>query len=161
MSIFILPTCDLVTECQTYDNLFRLFVPGGVKSIVKDAVHMTSFKERSPVMDYHRSLQHHSSALTDYVLKRYDDYTTQKQILQMDEHGGDLRGQFDLSQYMGRTGEIEMITQWIEQMVELMMEDLFKTRLFHIVEQSSRWMDRDLVVRVETLANRWGNRHAL
>jgi hypothetical protein len=42
-----------------------------------------------------------------------------------------------------------------------MMEDLFRTRLYHIDEMETRWQDRDLIIGVETLTSQWGRRRAL
>jgi hypothetical protein len=159
--LVILPTFDLVTECMAYDELFKMFIMGGVKALIRDAVLLTSFKERSPQTDYQRTLQHHHSALVDYVLKRFDDSLNRRRALEYDEIGGDaLRQRLDLGDYMSRCGELEMITQSIDDAVVLMMEDLFRTRLYHINERESRWSGRDLIIGVETLSSQWGRRRA-
>ncbi|BDD79526.1 hypothetical protein [Burkholderia phage FLC9] len=159
--LVILPTFDLVTESLAYDDLYKLFLRGGVRSVVKNAVLSTSFQERSPYVDYQRSLQHHHSALVDFVLKKFDDYTNRSHI-QINENTGEYRPKpVDLSEYMSRIGELELITQTIEEAVLVMMEDLFRTRLYHIDDQQTRWQDRDLIIGVETLTSQWGRRRAI
>lgn len=158
MSVFILPTCDLITESMVYDELFKLFLKGGVHSVVKNAVLGTSFQETSPYTEYQRSLQHHHSELVDFVLKKFDNYINRRHE-RFDESTGRIRhATVDLSEYMSRVGELEMITQSIEEQVLLIMQDLFSSRPYHIDDQSPRWIGRDLVVGIEVLTNNWGRR---
>jgi hypothetical protein len=165
--LVILPTFDLVTESLVYDDLFRLFLRGGVRSVVKGAVLNTSFQERAPAprtVDFKdcQLVLHHHSALVDFVLKRFDDYTTRRHS-QIDESTGLItrKADLDMSEYLSRIGELELITQTIEETVLEMMEDLFRTRLYHIDEMETRWQDRDLIIGVETLTSQWGRRRAL
>lgn len=151
MSLVILPTFEILTENMTFDPLYRLFIPGGVKTVVRDSVVLTSFKERGAAHDYYQSLQCHRNALVDYVLKRFDEYTQKKVQLMYDEEGGDVRREaLNLSEYMSHAGELELITQEIDHLVRLMMEDLFRTRPYNILEEGSYWKGRDLFVQVES-----------
>lgn len=158
MSVFILPTCDLITESMVYDELFKLFLKGGIHSVVKNAVLGTSFQETSPYIDYQKSLQHHHSQLVDFVLKKFDNYTNRRLTLLDPEDGKTTHLPLDLSEYMSRVGELEMITQSIEDQVRLIMQDLFSTRPYLVDDQSPRWMGRDLVVGIEVLSNNWRKR---
>jgi len=150
-SVFILPTCDLVTECQTYDNLFHLFIPGGVRSVIKDAVLLTSYKEPTPELELHQHLRHPHSDLVDYVLRRFDNYTSRRDLQLYEEHGGDAKRQFDLGEYLNRVAELEMVSKLIEEAVQLMMLDLFKPLAYHIDDRRTRWIGYDLVIGLETL----------
>jgi hypothetical protein len=164
--LVILPTFDLVTESLVYDDLYRLFLRNGVRTVVKHAVLNTSFQERNftPAVvnfkDCQLKLEHHSP-LVDFVLKRFDDYTTRRHRVMDEQSGRWTHSELDLSEYMGRIGELELITQSIENAVLLMMEDLFRTRLFQIDEMETRWKDRDLIIGVETLSSNWGRRRVL
>lgn len=150
MSLVILPTFEILTENLTYDNMYGEFIPGGVRAVIRDAVFQTSFKERSPTQDYYSSLQSHHSALVDYVLKRYDEYTQNRVNVCYDDEGPDTLRLFDLGEYLSVADHLELITNNIEGLVHAMMEDLFRTKLYHIVERRSYWKDRDLVIRVES-----------
>lgn len=158
--LVILPTFDLVTESMAYDELFKLFIVGGVKSLIRDSVLLTSFKERTPGSEYQRSLQQHRNALVDYVLQRFDNYTDNQQRKLYDEGGRDALN-FDVEYYLNQVGELEMIAQSIDDAVLIMMEDLFRTRLYHIDERESRWSGRDLIIGVSTLSPQWGRQRAL
>lgn len=156
MSLVILPTFDLLTEHLTYDTLFEMFIPGGIKSVVRDAVFMTSFKEHNPYRDYARSLQSHHCALVDYVLKRFDEFMQVRTQLIYDEehHLGTTRHSFEIGEYMTNLTELELVTNSIDDAVALMMQDLFRSKPYHISERDSYWAERDLIIGVEILPHR-------
>lgn len=147
MSLVILPTFEIVAENASLDPLFKVFMRGGVREVIQDAVYLTSFRERSPTLDYYRSLQSYSCALTDHVLKCFDEYTQNRFD---DSPQGELSRMLNVDNYFKNIGELEFVCVSIADAVRIMMEDLFRTQLYNVVEEGSYWRERDLYVQVET-----------
>lgn len=141
MSIIILPTNDLVTECQSYETVFR-FLAGGVKDVVFDAVLMTSWQDR-----FRNYRSHHEGrlGLVGYMLDQYENYLTRY----YDGLSAEDRREAVTDNYLSESANIELLTMTIEDAVQEMMEDIFRTKLYNVLAEGHRWIARDLVVNVE------------
>lgn len=150
MSLVILPTFEILTENLTYDAMFGEFIPGGVRTVIRDSVFLTSTREHCPMQDYYRTLQAHHSPLIDYVLKRFDEYIQRRVQVCFDDEGPESNRVFDLGEYLSSADHLEIITTSIEETVLEMLHDVFRMRRYRIEERRSYWRGRDLVIAIES-----------
>lgn len=151
MSLVVLPTEDIVAMNMAFDPLF-FFVPEGVMGVVKEAVHATSFRSRRGHTDLYQS---YSSQLAEDVIRSYEQYLEEQMVRIRAYERPDERFRDEMiAKYVVDTAQIEHVIKSIEEEVAAMMHLLFKTALYDIREEQTRWLQRDLIVWIKTMSSR-------
>lgn len=133
--IIILPTADIVKECQSLDSFFH-FLRGGVKSVVREAIHAYCQRRRNPM----------DSIVVSEILKQYERYLQSKQ--QEDEEAYryqllEVSPTFSIEEYLDNVGKIEHVVTSMEEMVNDMLEGIFHRTILNIHEKGSGWIHHD------------------
>lgn len=138
----ILPTFPILTECRPYETLFK-FLPNGVRTLVEDAVHGYSFRER-------RASRYNGapiSGLLADVLHMHDDCFCALE----EDYPKDPATQAKLTiQYLEEVAKIELAVPDVEAFVEQMLWELFQSKLVEFIPEASCWHGKDLVVMSRT-----------
>lgn len=152
MSLVVLPTEDIVAANMAFDPLF-FFVPEGVMGVVKEAVHSTSFRSRrTDRTDPYLTSQ---SQLAENIIRAYEQYLDEQLMRVQSYEAPDERFRNEMiAKYVVDTAQIEYVIKSIEEEVAAMMHLLFKTALFDIREEQTRWLQRDLIVWISTMSSR-------
>jgi hypothetical protein len=144
MSLIILPTFDLVTECLPYDSLFH-FLKDGVKDVIKESVVSRSFYAKQHVSSHIPG----GSGLIGAILSEYDDYVARHEDL-LTALTGEYR-EDPLADYVETMAKLEFMVMSIEQMVSDMMQLLIHSRLYEVSHAS--WRGRDLYAKIHLLGD--------
>lgn len=129
----MLPTFDIVTECQMYDPVFH-FLANGVRDVIEAAV-----------LGYPFHITHGLSSLDTTILVAFEEYFSRyEQDFPQNPH----TRRWLVDEYFDTQNKIQLVAVEIEAMVEDMLKHLFSARAVEIDPKTPRWRGRDLIVSV-------------
>lgn len=134
MACIILPTRELVLECQSLDPFFN-FIPGNTRSLIQESVLANSYRER--ILSSRVPFDQDKSPLLQFVLGYYHDY--------IGEPDSADRSGFCMEEYLDTIGKIEFVTGVIEQATEDILRRYFGRSCVDIA-RNMRWLEYDLII---------------
>lgn len=150
MSLVVLPTEDIIIAKSQFDPTF-FFLENGVQDAVREAVLATSFRARKAINVCHLFTK--SSPLVEMLLHSYHLHMEElERQIRNYEIEGSRHDTHIAAKYLVDTLEIECVIREIEEEVNELMDRLFRSRLYDIREEHTRWLNRDLVIDVHSLA---------
>lgn len=154
MSLVVLPTEDIIIAKSIFEPTF-FFLEGGMKDVIREAVIATSWHGRKSVPTHHFFAK--SSPLVEDMLCAYHAYMEMlEERIRNYEVEGSRHDASIAAKYLVDTMEIECVVREIEEEINELMQRLFRSKLYDIRDENTRWLNRDLVIDVQALA---GGRH--
>lgn len=143
MPMVILPTRQLVTECLSYEPIFH-FISGGVKEVIRESIVSRSFYQRHRV----NGTIPGSTGLIGSILTEFDNHVSR--VDETTSFFTDRPYKTPMELYLEEMGKIELIVVNIEDMVNELLDNILRTRLFDILDDGTQWRGRDLMVNLRS-----------